>query len=126
MPKLNFTTAKSHKRLALIMQRLALGDATTTDLIQVAGCNRCTSGEYLRHLVAAGKIVCLSESAPGWHTSTPAVWSLAEGVALPAMPAGCTVAIEVYAKGDVRKVTIRKEWTADKWPKQSIFAALGL
>lgn len=91
------------------MQRLALGDATTPELVQVAGCNRCTASEYLQHLVATGKIVCTADATPGWGTSKPACWSLADGVTLPPMQTGCTVAIEHYAAGDVRKVTIRKE-----------------
>lgn len=127
MGRLNFTTEKSQKRLAVMLNRLALGPANTLELIEAAGCHRTTASEYMKCLLDDGAVIRTADAVASFGQSIPAMWALAPDTAIPKMPDGCTVRTDAFAQGDERKVTVLKEWPPiDLSKPQSIFAALGL
>lgn len=126
----DFTSLRSRQRIAIILQRLALGDATRADLSMVASMSSSTSTLFIRHLIGEGKVECVRDFKKAVGLSMPAIYALVEGTVIPEAPMRLRRKVELLPtwrpSSDERRVTITTTWAPMPIPKQSIFAALGL
>lgn len=126
----DFTCLRSRQRIAIMLQRLELGDATRADLGMAATMSSSTTTRFLRHLIADGKVKCVRDFKKAIGVSIPAIYAIVEGTVIPEVPIRVRRKVELLPtwrpSSDERKVTITTSWPAIAIPKQSIFAALGL
>lgn len=62
--------------LARIIDRLAAGAATTTELIAASGKSPGRGRDYLMRLRTTGQVLCVVEPVHSFNGATPGVWGL--------------------------------------------------
>lgn len=101
---MRFVRAKTVHTINMVLSRLALGNATTTELIKAIGRHHRTGGTYIRHLEATGQIVCVQPAVLSGGRWTAAVWALGDGAA----PLPVDDGDEVDSLP--RVIVVRKQW----------------
>lgn len=91
--------------LQLMLDLLAIGPATTVDLVAATGKSKGRARDYLMHLRTIGQVYCIADAVFSFKGSMPAVWALdPEFVAAPPKAADDTV------DDFPRRVVVRQKW----------------
>jgi hypothetical protein len=124
----NFDTPKSKRRIALILNCLAVQDTDSHVLANICDIARQSIQAFTRHLIAEGLVVIVVPHRPIVGCSAPAVYGLVPGSVVPEIHPDDVSKVPRLDDASVyeRRVTILKDWMPMAVPKQSIFAALGI